>query len=70
MHSQSIGLRRAFNLKEAAEALGGVSIGFLRLESQRGHLQVTRLGRRVLITAEELDRYLAEGAVRKGATEA
>lgn len=70
MQQQTIGGRKAFSLKDAAEALGGVSIGFLRLESQRGHLQVTRLGRRVLITAEELDRYLAEGAVRKGVTEA
>jgi excisionase family DNA binding protein len=70
VHSQTLSCRKAFSLKEAAEALGGVSVGFLRLESLRGHLHVTRLGRRVLITAQELDRYLAEGAVRKGATEA
>jgi excisionase family DNA binding protein len=69
MNSQTLIPRKAFSIKEAAEILGGVSVGFLRLESLRGRLQVTRLGRRVLITAQELDRYLAEGAARKDVTE-
>ena len=68
MQFQTIGNRKAFSFKDAAEVLGGVSVGFLRLESLRGNLRVTRLGRRVLITAEELDRYLAEGALRARAT--
>ncbi len=52
--------RRAFSVKETARSLG-VSPGFLRLEIERGRLQVTRLGRRVLITSGELERYLAAG---------
>jgi excisionase family DNA binding protein len=36
-----------------------LSPGFLRLEVSRGRLQVTRLGRRVLITKREIERYLA-----------
>jgi hypothetical protein len=36
-----------------------VSPGFLRLEVSRGRLCVTRLGRRVLVTKREIERYLA-----------
>lgn len=50
--------RLAFGLAELARQLG-VSIGFLRLEIGRGNLKPTRLGRRVLISAEEAKRYLA-----------
>lgn len=52
--------RRAFGIVELARAIG-VSPGFLRLEIARGNLKVTRLGRRVLITSGELERYLAAG---------
>jgi excisionase family DNA binding protein len=38
-----------------------VSPGFLRLEVSRGRLHVTRLGRRVLVTKREIERYLNEG---------
>jgi hypothetical protein len=36
-----------------------VSVPFLRLEIRRGHLRALRLGRRVLVAAEEARRYLA-----------
>jgi len=53
-------LRRAYGLPELAASLG-CSAAFLRLEAARGRLPVTRLGRRVLVLAEDLERYLAEG---------
>lgn len=40
----------------------GVSAGFLRQEVSRGRLHVTRLGRRVLVTKAEIERYLASNA--------
>jgi excisionase family DNA binding protein len=55
------GGRLAAGLPVWAEEIG-VSLGFLRLEISRGKLQVTRLGRRVLVTKREIDRYLAENS--------
>jgi excisionase family DNA binding protein len=52
-------VRMAFKVAEAASALG-VSASFIRLEMSRGHLRATRLGRRVVLTKSELERYLAE----------
>jgi excisionase family DNA binding protein len=49
--------RLAFRVTEAA-ALIGVSTAFLRLELARGNLSATRLGRRIVLTRVELDRYL------------
>ena len=49
--------RLAFRVTEAA-ALIGVSSAFVRLELARGNLRATRLGRRIVITRVELDRYL------------
>lgn len=51
--------RLSYGIKEAAESLG-VSVSFLRLEITRKHLRPTRLGRRLVITAEELRRYLSQ----------
>lgn len=50
---------RATGLRNLAEQLG-VSVGFLRLEISRGRLLPTRLGRRVVVTADEARRYLAK----------
>jgi excisionase family DNA binding protein len=47
-----------YGLGQAA-ALLGCSPGMLRLEIQRKRLAAKRLGSRVLITAEELQRYVA-----------
>jgi hypothetical protein len=55
---------RAFGIVELARAIG-VSPGFLRLEIARGNLQPTRLGRRILITSAELERYLVAGSERR-----
>jgi hypothetical protein len=57
MQSSDSGIR-AFGLHRLAEDLG-VSVGFLRLEITRGRLRPTRLGRRVLLTSHEINRYLA-----------
>jgi excisionase family DNA binding protein len=53
----------AHSLAEAAE-MTGLSKGHLRNEYKRGKLHFTRSGRRVLVTDEELKRYLAEGSVK------
>jgi excisionase family DNA binding protein len=50
----------AYGLRESSETLG-VSVPFLRLEIARGRLHAARLGRRVVIPATELDRYLRAG---------
>ncbi|MGA7869388.1 MAG: helix-turn-helix domain-containing protein [Candidatus Binatus sp.] len=55
--------RRAFGVAEIADSLG-VSEGFVRLEINRGHLPIIRAGRRVLISASELEKYLAGGGER------
>jgi excisionase family DNA binding protein len=51
--------RLAWSLREAAEALG-VSERFLRNEIRRGRLGAIKRGRRVLVRAETLDRYLRD----------
>lgn len=54
------GGRLAWSLGELAVALG-TSVGFLRLEIQRGTLHIARLGRRIVVTDGEVQRYLAAG---------
>ena len=51
--------KKAYSLKRASELLD-VSVGHLRNENKRGKLKFVHLGRRTLITDEELNRYLAE----------
>lgn len=53
----------AHSLDEVAE-MTGLSKGHLRNENKRGKLQFTRSGRRILITDEEIKRYLAAGSPR------
>jgi hypothetical protein len=55
--------RLAYGLKQAAVSLD-VSVSFLRLEIARGRLRPSRLSRRLVITDEELRRYLAQGQER------
>jgi excisionase family DNA binding protein len=50
--------RRAYSLAELAAQLG-VSVAFLRLKIGRKHLRATRLGRRIVVTHEAFERYLA-----------
>jgi excisionase family DNA binding protein len=49
------------SLPQAARALG-VSDRFLRMLEQRGQLRLTRLGRRVLVPIDEVERLAVEGA--------
>jgi excisionase family DNA binding protein len=53
----------AHDLRGAAQLLA-VSPSFLRLEIQRGRLRASKLGRRRLISHDELVRYLAAGTER------
>jgi excisionase family DNA binding protein len=52
--------KRAYSIKEVA-AETTLSIPFVRLEIKRGNLQAGKFGKRVLITAENLSRYLNKG---------
>ena len=60
--------RLAYGLKDAAHHLS-VSVGFLRLEIARGRLKPTRLGRRLVIRCNELERYLSTGTQGIGASD-
>jgi hypothetical protein len=48
-------------LPEAAKLLRGISVWTLRKHVATGRLQVTRIGRRVFLYANELDRVRREG---------
>jgi hypothetical protein len=50
-----------YALPDASKALGGVSVWTLRKHQQMGNLRVTRIGRRVFLDAEELERIRREG---------
>ena len=50
----------AYSLRELAAKLR-VSESFLRLEAARNRLKLTRLGRRALVRAAEVERYLNAG---------
>ena len=52
--------RLALGLRDAAESVG-VSVPFMRLEIKRGRLRASRLGRRLVVTTTELQRYLDVG---------
>jgi predicted site-specific integrase-resolvase len=48
-------------LKEAAQSLGGISIWTLRKHVSYGNVAVVRLGRRVFLSSEEIERIRREG---------
>jgi len=50
-----------YALPEAARLLGGVSVWTLRKHVSAGRLRVTRLGTRVFLDAEEIDRVRRDG---------
>jgi excisionase family DNA binding protein len=58
----SDGRRLAYSLARLAEDIG-LSVGFLRLEIARGNLRATRAGRRVIVTRQEVERYLSANTV-------
>jgi excisionase family DNA binding protein len=50
-----------FAIAEAAKALGGISPWTLRKHLASGRLRVVRIGRRVFLDAEEVERIRREG---------
>jgi excisionase family DNA binding protein len=43
----------------------GISPGLVRLEIARGHLEVVRIGRRVIICEDAIERWLDRGIQRR-----
>src|SRR5690242_7800178 len=61
MKSQAAGdAGRLYDLAESAELLGGLSIWTLRKQCVR-NIATTRIGRRIFITSEEIERIRREG---------
>ena len=52
---------KLFSLDAAAQLLGGISVWTLRKAIQHGHVQVVRMGRRVMLSPDEVDRIAREG---------
>ena len=52
---------RLFSIDEAGRLLGGISSWTLRKHITVGNVKVTRIGRRVLLDAEEVERIRREG---------
>lgn len=50
-----------FSLEEAGRRLGGISPWTLRKHIAVGNVKVTRIGRRVFLAAEELERIRRDG---------
>jgi hypothetical protein len=53
-------------LPEAAKLLGGISVWTLRKHVFRGNVAVTRIGRRVFVPSEEIERIRREGLPSSG----
>jgi hypothetical protein len=49
------------SLPEVAKSLGAISIWTVRKHVTRGNIRVVRLGKRVLVPTEELDRIRRDG---------
>jgi hypothetical protein len=59
--SESISEARLFDVKEAGRVLGGISPWTLYKHIGIGNVKVTRIGRRVFLDAEEVERIRREG---------
>jgi hypothetical protein len=57
----SDGRRGLFGFREAGQFLGGLSPWTLKKHAQRKNIRVVRLGQRVFLDREELDRIRREG---------
>lgn len=59
-----------YALPDAAKSLGGISIWTLRKHISNGRVRVIRIGRRVFLDSEELERIRREGlpSLRANAT--
>ena len=59
--NETVSEARLFSVEEAGQVLGGISPWTLRKHIAVGNVKVTRIGRRVLLTAEEIERIRQEG---------
>jgi hypothetical protein len=50
-----------YSLPDAAKSLGGISVWTLRKHISNGQLRVVRIGRRVFLDGEELERIRRDG---------
>jgi hypothetical protein len=55
------GTKKLFSLRDTSVALGGISHWTLRKHVSAGRVRVVRIGRRVFLDAEEMDRIRREG---------
>ena len=55
------------SLTEAAALLGHISVWTIRKHVARGNIRVTRIGRRVFVPSEEIERIRREGLPSLGA---
>ena len=53
--------KRLYDLVESTRQLGDLSIWTLRKHISAGNVKVVRLGRRVFLTAQEIERICSEG---------
>jgi excisionase family DNA binding protein len=53
--------RRLHCLRETAQLLGGISVWTLRKSIAAGRIKPVRIGRRILIASEEIERIRREG---------
>jgi hypothetical protein len=58
---QSVPIKNLCSLPEVAQSLGAISIWTVRKHVARGNIRVVRLGKRVLVPMEELDRIRRDG---------
>ena len=58
---------KLYSLNDSGHVLGDTSPWTLRAHIRAGNIRVTRLGNRVFISAEELDRVAREGLPSLGA---
>lgn len=59
MNKQNAAQRLAYGMAELSGATG-LSVGLLRREVKNGNLRVRRVGRRLLVTAEDWGAYLLQ----------
>jgi hypothetical protein len=50
-----------FSFEDAAKVLGGISTWTLRAHVRQGNIRVVRLGMRIFLSPEELERVRVEG---------
>jgi hypothetical protein len=59
--NQTSSEQQLFSVEDAARVLGGISPWTVRKHIAFGNVKVTRIGRRVFLTAEEVERIRRDG---------